>query len=470
MFIRSLLHDRDVEPIGDAVLALLDKVGALYQNDEILTALAAAGARVDHQRQTATFPKEMTREFLDSIRQDAPTDAERGHHTFAAPGHGGLGHLLSQYYYDTAKRERRIGNQTDYIRMLKFGDALYRDSGVGQCLLLADVPAPVEPLESTLIQFRHVHRPRGAYVQDLRQVDYLIELEEISGVSDLVWLANVGFSSPLRLGKDIADRFVYGLKHGRPANLYVMTAGGAGTPVTVAGTIVNCAAEFVANWMAGRAIQPDCDLTAGVLMSTMDMHSGETSYSAVDAMVRNFATREFVRRWTGITIGVCGPSYNAAKAPGLYATLEKAYVAMTAAAFTGSHPGVVSGHLDGGLAICPEQFVLDIELAETLEHLAGAVEVTDETIGLGAMLEVGHAETTNFLECEHTARHFRSALWLPKLLERTGWTGPECEDRVLQRACEKVDQLVAAYQPPEVDEDKLTKMRAVVDRALKALA
>ena len=34
MFIRSLLHDRDVEPLGDAVLALLDKVGALYQNGE----------------------------------------------------------------------------------------------------------------------------------------------------------------------------------------------------------------------------------------------------------------------------------------------------------------------------------------------------------------------------------------------------------------------------------------------------
>ena len=51
MFQRSLLTDRDVEQLADAVLTVLDKVGALYQNEEILRALEKEGARVDFQGQ-----------------------------------------------------------------------------------------------------------------------------------------------------------------------------------------------------------------------------------------------------------------------------------------------------------------------------------------------------------------------------------------------------------------------------------
>jgi trimethylamine:corrinoid methyltransferase-like protein len=149
------------------------------------------------------------------------------------------------------------------------------------------------------------------------------------------------------------------------------------------------------------------------------MRSGGFSYSAPDAMVRNFALREFMRRWTGATIGVGGGEYCAAKAPGLYAALEKAYSAMTVAAFTGSHPGVGSGHLDGGLAISGLQLLLDREMASALEYLEGPIDASDEAIGLDTILGVGHAAESNYIATDHTLRHFRSVLWLPQLLERT---------------------------------------------------
>ena len=74
------------------------------------------------------------------------------------------------------------------------------------------------------------------------------------------------------------------------------------------------------------------------------------------------------------------------------------------------------------------------------------------------------------MEAEHTVEHFRSALWLPELMERPGWTGPETEKRVLDRAQKKVNELVAAYEKPDVDKDMLGKLRAVVERARKELA
>ena len=467
MFERSLLKNRDVEQLGDAVLTVLAKVGALYQNDEILKALDANGADVDYSRQVATFPEQMVCEFLDGVRKEASQaqSDDDGHRPFKAPGEAVLFHQLAQYFYDCEREERRLGNKKDYIQLLKFGDVLHQEAGVGHCLLLSDVPAPIEPLEVTLLQFEYVHRPRGAYVQDMRQIDYLIEIEEISGIEGLHWLANVGFSSPLRLGKDVADRFAYKIKRDGPANVYVMTVSGAGTPVTVAGSIVVAAAEFIANWMAGRALNPNVGISAGTWIATMDMSTGEAGYLAPDALIRNFGLREFMRRWTGVSIGVGGGQYCPTKAPGLHAALEKAYRAMAVAAFTGQHPGVGSGYLDGGLAISPAQLLLDREMARALKHLENPIDVSKEAVALETILEVGHASETNYLEAEHTLERFRSELWLPELLERAGWTGLDSEEQALNRAQKRVNDLVAAYRKPDVDEDKLAKIRQVVERA-----
>ncbi len=471
MFIKNLICDADVEKLADAVLTTLEKVGALYQNEEILKALDAAGAKVDHDRQTARFPRELVKEFVEGLRKQAGAPpADDGHRTFAAPGPGGLFHNLSQYYYDAQKQERRIGNTEDYVRLLKLGDVVHPERGVGHCILLSDVPAPIEPLMVTLLQYEHVRKPRGAYVQDVRQVKYLMEMEDVTGLKGLPWLANCGFSSPLRFGKDVADRFVFTLKLGRPASIYVMTVSGAGTPVTVAGCVVVSSAELIANWIAARALNPKVPIHGGVWIATMDMRSGQTSYSAFDAHVRNFATREFLRRWTGVVIGVGGGEYTAAKSPGLFAALEKAYSAMTVAAFTGSHPGVGIGHLDGGLAMSDVQLLLDREMAAALKLLAGPLEVSDDAIGLETILDVGHAQNTNYMESAHTLRHFRSALWLPELLERAGWRGAETEEEAVRRTQAKVNDLLASHRKPDVDAGKLARLREIVERARKELA
>ena len=141
----------------------------------------------------------------------------------------------------------------------------------------------------------------------------------------------------------------------------------------------------------------------------------------------------------------------------------------TVAAFGDGHPGVGSGHLDGGLTISPVQLLLDRELAVALGHMAPPLEVSADTIGLDTILDVGHAEHTNYLETEHTLKHFRTAVWLPDLLTRCGWEGPETEARVVQKAHARVQDLIASHEPPDFDEDKLAAMRGVVDRARREL-
>jgi len=233
--------------------------------------------------------------------------------------------------------------------------------------------------------------------------------------------------------------------------------------------VVVSSAEHLATWIAGRAINPDISLGGSMWAGSMDIKTGHVSYSAFDAMYYAFASVEFLRRWCGVRVGVGGGEYCDAKLPGLYTALEKAYKAMTIAAFTGQHPPVGSGMLDEGKLISPVQLLLEREITEALHHFARRAEPNEENIGLPTIREVGLGFKGSYLETEHTLRHYRSCLWIPEFVERSGWNGFDEETRVLNKIQEKVDALLAEYSKPEGRDEQLAAMRAVADRAKREL-
>lgn len=228
MFQRSLLTDTDIGPLADGVLTTLEDVGVLCQNEEILKALEAAGARVDRPSERACFPRGMVNEFVDSFRKDAPQEDNSGHARFTAPYLPRLGMQLAQFFHDYEKGERRRGSKADFITLIKLGDTLHPDGGVGHCLLLTDVPPLLEPLEAAMLLAEYAHRPQGAFAWNVRQVDYLIEMGGILGIEDWFTWGAICFAHPLRFDRDVADRFVRQVKSGVRTGLTAMTVAGRG--------------------------------------------------------------------------------------------------------------------------------------------------------------------------------------------------------------------------------------------------
>ena len=73
----SLLKDSDIPPLADGVLAVLEDVGILCENEELLAKLDQAGARVDYTNQRAKFPSQMVSEFVEGFRQESRPSAGR---------------------------------------------------------------------------------------------------------------------------------------------------------------------------------------------------------------------------------------------------------------------------------------------------------------------------------------------------------------------------------------------------------
>ncbi len=485
MFQRNLLTDADVELLAGSTLTVLEKVGVLCQNEEMLRALEEWGAEVDRGREMARFPRARVEAFVAALRKEAEGGDGCGYRTFQAPARPALSTLVAQFYYDDEAKERRPGTRQDLIKLIKLGDVLHPSVGSGHALILREEPPLMEPLEAALVLAEYAARPGPAFAWNARQVSYLVEMGEILGIPNWFTMGAICFAHPLRFDRDVADRVVLMAKMGLPIGLTGMQVGGASTPVTVAGFVAVSAAEFVATWIAGRALNSSIRLAATMFASnvdvqggplggiiwgaTVDMKTGEVSYSAPDAMLRSFALSEFLGRWCGHAVPVGGGEYSVAKVPGLYAALEKAHKAMTIAAFTGYHPPIGDGMVDQGKTVSPVQLLLDTEMAVALESLGEPVEVTPETIALDEILDVGHGLETNHLLTGHTLRHYRRNLWCPQLMGRTGWNGFAEEEALLEKARRRVEQLVAAYRMPEVDPGKLARMRRVVERAREDL-
>jgi trimethylamine:corrinoid methyltransferase-like protein len=456
-----------------------------------LKALEARGAKVDHEKETAKFPRKMIEEFIAEVKKEDKSkweEAIRGENRktlysgyvppiqsppkFKAPYLPYVFHPLATFFYDDENGEKRRGNKEDFMFLTKLGDVLSPEDGAGHSLILSDsdVSPLTEPLEAALLLLEYSHKPRGVYVEDIRQINYLKEIEEIAGIKDPYWhwMANISFATPLKLGKDIADRFVYMIKSGDyPAKVYTMAVSGVNMPVTTAGGAVLTAAEFIALWISARSLNPKIPLTGLALTGTMNMGTGEVNYWTFNSLIQRLTICEFIRKWLDVSLSPGIGEFSPARLPGFYSTLEKAYLAMTIAAFTGHHPELGIGHLEGGLTISPVQLLLDREFSDGMKFLESPV-ISKEAIGLETILEVGLGVKGNYLDTEHTLKNFRSSTWNPEIFDTSGWT-PEKEGKALKKAKEKVKQLVSEYKKPDVDLSKISRIRRVIEKARKNL-
>lgn len=460
-----LLQDADIEPLGENLFQVLEKVGFLCQNAELLTALERAGARVDHATERVAIPREMSEELLVAMRSEARTDGEDDCAPFAAPGLPHLGTQIAQFYYDYGTQQRRSGNRADFVELIKLGSALHPDVPVGHSLLLTDVPPLLEPLVAALLLAEYARRPGPAFAWNVRQVDYLTEMGEILGLSDWFSWGAICFAHPLRFDRDVVDRFVRKVRSGSATGLTAMPVAGVTTPLAVAGFIAVAGAEIFATWLAARVLNPEVPLGGSIWGGAMDMRTGAVSYSSFDALSYSFALAEFLRRWTGKEVPVGGGEYCDAKYPGYYAAMEKAHKAMTIAAFTGRHPEVGQGMLDEGKVLCPAQLLLEREFGVGVRFFGRSVEVSPETVCMDRIVDVGFGLDKSYLGSDETLRDYRKYLWCPELMDRSGWNGSQTDEAVLRKMQDRVDELIASYRKPEVDPDKLAQMRAVVDRA-----
>jgi trimethylamine--corrinoid protein Co-methyltransferase len=123
-----------------------------------------------------------------------------------------------------------------------------------------------------------------------------------------------------------------------------------------------------------------------------------------------------------------------------------------------------AGWLEGGLVASFEKMVLDADLLQMVAEFLEPLEVSDTTLALDAIREVGPGG--HFFGCAHTQERFRTAFYAPMVSDwrnYESWREAGAPD-AYTRAAGLVTRLLAEYEQPPLDPGIRDELDAYVAR------
>jgi len=122
------------------------------------------------------------------------------------------------------------------------------------------------------------------------------------------------------------------------------------------------------------------------------------------------------------------------------------------------------GMIEMGMTIDYGQLVMDNEFARMIKYVVQGIAVTDETLAVDVMHEVGVGK--DFLSHDHTMKHMRTQSQ-PKLIDRRtreDWAAGGKTD-LYERAMEEARFILENHKPDPLPDEVLSIIRSIVEEA-----
>ncbi len=525
-----VLSDAEVDRLHEQALRLLEDPGMRIENTEILQALARGGAKVDLQREIVRFPPRLVEETIAIARREeeervraarAADGAEDGARRSGRPGPeasvwrgsagaGGAAAADSELaysnqltfswhtpfrnraprvqasigggaplYYDHERRANRYATGEDFLRLVRLAEAIPQIVTVGNgvhCIKEPDgreVPPKMVAIKGAALVARHSSKPGCTAIIDRRQLPYLMEMGAIVKGSAAEYLkspilVNIHDTEPpLRLTRPEAAIIVEMARRALSIFILPMPLIGISSPVFPISAAIVAAAEILGVWTAAKALRPDAPVQARCVAGALNPASGAACFAAPEAVLVDLAVAQLFRERYGNPCGT-GVGLIDAPVPGALSIYERTFKAFCSC--LAGEPSFPVGIIGGAVVFSPEQVILDLDIAaaqeQTLrgiggEHFQDALALIRER-GIGGL----------FLDTEHTARHFRESLMMPRVFPRlksTDAAAALAHDPVelAHRRCLELWEATPLYT---VEEEKARAIDRVVEAAGRELA
>jgi trimethylamine--corrinoid protein Co-methyltransferase len=236
---------------------------------------------------------------------------------------------------------------------------------------------------------------------------------------------------------------------------------GGTAPITIAGGLVMSLAEILSGLVIHQMTNPGAPFVFGAGLHHMDMKSTQICYGGPEFQLTKAAVAQ-LGRWYGMpTWGYAGCSD--AKVMDEQAAAE-AMLSVLMAKLSGANLIHDVGYMESGLTTSFEMIVLTDELVAMTEGLINGIEVSDETLMLDELHEVGPGG--HFLNTDATMARFRD-FWYPDLMSR------EIRETWLERGAttlgerlnEKVRMILKERRPRPLEAEKKRRLQEILEEA-----
>ena len=465
----------DLAKIHQASLSILETTGVLVGSDEVLDLLETTDARVDRDARVVRFPPEMVEQRL----RGAPGSWDR------APGRPGEFSVSadcgSYYAWDYATGRARPAGPRDFVDAPRLVQAMEHVDGAGALICSNDVPAAIRDL----IVYRHMwnnttkqgggglgRAPSCCHSVSPRTLDYLCDMLEVKigrqkMESDPQLSFFMGSASPLRWGRDVLEMALHAVRRGQVVGIGGNCIAGMQSPITPAANVAVDHAERLSGMCIVTSMRRDAKFYFCNHTYLLDMRSGDIDGDGPEQTLTALLGQKVLRH-CGFQIVVNHPILETGShvPDGQVAAEKMMYMLLTA---LGGAKGIGgAGQLKE--SFCYEQLAIDNELAGYVKHLLRGAAVTDETICLDTIRELGIG--AEFLTCGPTLKHLRQCYHPPQLFYRkrmSEWLGEGAGD-LLSRAHEKVERILSSPTPTFLSGGQLETMDEIIREACRDLA
>jgi len=460
----TLMNTADMEQLHGAAKSILETVGLNVHHPQMRVKLAQAGAKVGEDARVHV-PGEMVERALRTAKRDIVVYNRLGEPVMPFGPHQiyfGTGSDLV-YTRDLETTERRASVLEDAARAARLCDALAEVDFVMSFALPSDVPnESAEPQQYYALVHNTIKPVIMTSFSGLEAFERMHEMACVIAGGDEAFRQRPNyimygqFVSPLQHDLQAVERLVFCADHEIPL-IYIPTImPGASGPLTLAGSLALAAAESLAGLVMHQAQRPGAPFIFGACVSQLDMRTMLFPYGSPEWRLNDLVMAELSRYYGLPVFGTGGATDSKvvdAQAGAEYAS------SLLVAALAGTNLIHDVGYLDSGLTGSLESIVLSAEQIRWVKRFIAGVEVSDETVALQAVADVGPGR--QFLDHDHTLKHLRRNMWVPYVADRNGydvWVAGGSKDYAT-RAREYARQLVQSHLPEALDHSVETSLR-----------
>ena len=464
----ELLDRALLDRILREAFCLLMEPGVKVGDPEAARVLLSAGARVEDG--VAHIPESLARRALESSPREFFLYDRAGHKAVHYGGddvHFDPGSsCLNMLDADTLRP--RLAQTADLVALIQVTEMLPQYAAQSTALVCNDVPSEIGDFYRLFLVLWHSSKPivTGAFSGPTLQA--MIDLLIADSGSSLALkekpraVFDVCPSPPLNWTDFAAYNLVTLARAGVPAELISMPLAGATGPVTLAGSVVQHAAESISGLTIHQLAEPGAPIVWGGAPAIFDMSSGSAPMGAIETAMLDLACAQ-----VGKYFGLPTHAYLVAsdsKLVDAQAAMESSMSAVLGA-LAGINMISGAGMLDSLACHSLEKLVIDAEGIASAQRLARGIEARTESLALGMFSQTGlHGD---FLKLKETRALFRCEQHFPSTIIDRSSRGENDDEALLDtfsRARQRVRELRSSCSPAALSAETRSRLLGIAAR------
>ena len=461
------LSDSEVDFIHQATLQVFQHTGLKIYSEEAMEIFHGAGAVVEHFKDhgVVKIPAHIVE---DCIRQAPRTfgcyGREREDDFILEPSlvslscAGGCVNVIDPYTL-----EHRPAMKKDCGNIARICDSLDEIGVLLRPCIPNDVPPEIYPVHALEAILNNTSKHVLIGPDNVKNLQKMMQLGAacVGGMEEFkkqpIFSATVCPTSPLLLAQNVCEMIVEAARQGVGLFIIPMALAGAISPATIAGTLVTTNAEILGSIILAQLTARGTPCIYANLSTIMDMKTGVAAVGAPEVARVAAGTTRLAKYYGLPCLG--GAAMSDSKIPDAQAAYESALSIMLTA-LAGANLVFGMGGLDHLLTFDCAKLIMDAELERMVMNVIGGIEVSDDSVALDVIHQVGPAG--EYLTQQHTYDHMRdfSQNQLYDRHTRDGWVEQGAKD-LTERAYEKARYIIENHKPKPLPEGAAAAMQTI---------